>query len=56
MKPTQPIKLARRHVNRIKSLYKDGFTILELHIMYNEIIPPRQLRSLVKDIKRPERI
>lgn len=51
----EEIKLARRHKDRIKKLFSERYTIEELAIMY-KVIPYKQLRSLVRGVKRQERI
>lgn len=43
------------HKNRIKQLYKEGYTIEELIIMYNPIAY-KQLKNLTRGIKQEDRV
>jgi len=45
------INLRYNHIKRIQSLYRERFNLLEIHLMYNEIIPYKQLRARFKILK-----
>jgi hypothetical protein len=50
------MKLQRRHINRIRELFKDRFTLEEIHMAYKGLIPYNQLRNVVRGVKKVERI
>lgn len=50
------MKLQQRHKEQIKSLFKQGFTLEEIHIAFNHLIPYKQLRELVKHEKKQDRL
>jgi hypothetical protein len=50
------INLRFNHVKRIQNLYKERFGLNEIYIMYKGIIPAKQLRAIVRNVKRLERI
>lgn len=50
------IRLQRRHISYIRKLFKDRFTLEEIHIAYKGLIPYDQLRNVVRGVKKAERI
>jgi len=50
------VKLSWWVKRRIQKLYKERYSLEEIHIYYKGIIPYKQLREIVRNVKRWERI
>lgn len=56
MAETHWIALQQRHIRLIKKLFHERYSLEEIHLLFLKVIPYDQLRNIVKDVKRQERI
>lgn len=50
------LKIHYTHKKRIKDLFRERYSLQEIFIMYNKLIPYARLRTIVRGVKRQDRI
>ena len=50
-----PIKVHNEHIVFIRDLFRERFTVLELHQMYEGFITYGQIRAMVRGVQQKEK-